>query len=277
MSFRLWRIRLKAMFTEALTICGGDAIAALRITLIANAFLEAQIDELKEQISAGYARGRTRKPKHKPEGEHGEALMSVTYFVALPFVQAEDGLAPGRTAQSCRTSIPPSSRRRRFRAAGARGALAFKRTGDPNIGQFGEAQVLADVRQRAGNLDELSKSALLPSPQKVTTGGVRRELWISPCFAKGPAATPAFSLHGCQGGVSASGKTNGGDNVEIAFDRACDQPRNDFRPGLCAEVAGVLRAILQQALQRLGRRRSRGGKLHRSKCIPACYQARSKK
>ena len=41
---------------EALTICRGDAMAALRITLIANAFLEAQIDELKEQVSAGYAR-----------------------------------------------------------------------------------------------------------------------------------------------------------------------------------------------------------------------------
>ncbi len=52
---------------EALKICGGDAIAALRITLIANAFLEAQIDELKEQISAGYARGTTRKPRETTE------------------------------------------------------------------------------------------------------------------------------------------------------------------------------------------------------------------
>src|SRR5215211_475514 len=31
---------------EALAICGGDAIAALRITLIANAFLEAEVDRL---------------------------------------------------------------------------------------------------------------------------------------------------------------------------------------------------------------------------------------
>ena len=49
---------------EALTICGGDVMAALRNTLIANAFLEAQIDELKEQVSAGYAR-RSRKPARK--------------------------------------------------------------------------------------------------------------------------------------------------------------------------------------------------------------------
>ena len=36
-------------------------MAALRITLIANAFLEAQIDELKEQISSGYSRQTVRK------------------------------------------------------------------------------------------------------------------------------------------------------------------------------------------------------------------------
>ena len=47
---------------EALKICGGDAMAALRITLIANAFLEARIDELTAQISTGYAR-KVRNPK----------------------------------------------------------------------------------------------------------------------------------------------------------------------------------------------------------------------
>ena len=35
---------------EALAICGGDAVAALRITLIANAFLEAEIDNLSRDI-----------------------------------------------------------------------------------------------------------------------------------------------------------------------------------------------------------------------------------
>ena len=45
---------------EALAICNGDAVAALRITLIANAFLEAQLDELKSQVSTGF--GRKRNP-----------------------------------------------------------------------------------------------------------------------------------------------------------------------------------------------------------------------
>ena len=50
---------------EALEICGGDAMAALRITLIANAFLEARIDELTAQVSAGFASGKVGKPKEE--------------------------------------------------------------------------------------------------------------------------------------------------------------------------------------------------------------------
>jgi hypothetical protein len=46
---------------EALAICGGDAIAALRITLIANAFLEAEINRLSAAVSSGFARGKVRK------------------------------------------------------------------------------------------------------------------------------------------------------------------------------------------------------------------------
>jgi hypothetical protein len=41
--------------------CGGDAIAALRITLIANTFLEAEIDRLSAAVSSGFARGKVRK------------------------------------------------------------------------------------------------------------------------------------------------------------------------------------------------------------------------
>ena len=48
---------------EALAICGGDAIAALRITLIANAFPEAEIDRLSAAVSSGFARGKVRKAR----------------------------------------------------------------------------------------------------------------------------------------------------------------------------------------------------------------------
>ena len=48
---------------EALAICGGDAMKALRITLIANAFLEAQIDHLSAALSKGFAPPKTRSPR----------------------------------------------------------------------------------------------------------------------------------------------------------------------------------------------------------------------
>jgi hypothetical protein len=57
---------------EAVAICGGGAIEALRITLIANAFLEAEIDRLSAAASSGFARGKVRKaPKEGKEKKYG--------------------------------------------------------------------------------------------------------------------------------------------------------------------------------------------------------------
>jgi hypothetical protein len=53
--------KLEDEIWEALEICGGDPMKALRITLIANAFLEARIDQLAAEVSTGYARRKTRK------------------------------------------------------------------------------------------------------------------------------------------------------------------------------------------------------------------------
>ena len=50
---------------EALAICGGDAVAALRITLIANAFLKAEINRLSAAVSSGFARGKVRKARER--------------------------------------------------------------------------------------------------------------------------------------------------------------------------------------------------------------------
>jgi len=48
---------------EALSLCGGDPLKALQIALIANAFLEARIDQLTAEASAGFSRGRVKQPK----------------------------------------------------------------------------------------------------------------------------------------------------------------------------------------------------------------------
>jgi hypothetical protein len=54
---------------EALAICDGDAIAALRITLIANAFLEAEIDRLSAAVASGFARGKVRRAPTSKEAK----------------------------------------------------------------------------------------------------------------------------------------------------------------------------------------------------------------
>ena len=56
----------------ALAICGGDAIEALRITLIANAFLEAEVERLRAEASSGFSRGRVRKAPKKPTSQREE-------------------------------------------------------------------------------------------------------------------------------------------------------------------------------------------------------------
>ena len=52
---------LEVEVQEALALCKGDALMALRITLIANAFLEAQIEQLRAEVSSGFAWRKTRR------------------------------------------------------------------------------------------------------------------------------------------------------------------------------------------------------------------------
>jgi hypothetical protein len=52
---------LEAEVNDAIATCGGDVRAALRATLIANAYLQGEIERLTGAISTGFARGRMRK------------------------------------------------------------------------------------------------------------------------------------------------------------------------------------------------------------------------
>jgi hypothetical protein len=52
---------IEAEVDEAIATCGGDARAALHATLIANTYLEPEIERLTEAVSTGFARGRMRK------------------------------------------------------------------------------------------------------------------------------------------------------------------------------------------------------------------------
>ena len=55
-------VSIESDVQQALEICKGDAVAALRMVLIANAFYEEEMRRLKQEASAGFARGKIRKP-----------------------------------------------------------------------------------------------------------------------------------------------------------------------------------------------------------------------
>jgi len=76
-------------------------------------------------------------------------MADVTYYVALSFRQDDAG-----PAEECQSSSAALRRAEVLsRVVGNVGAVAFSRSGDPMIGEFGDAQVL----RKFGNVpDDLS-------------------------------------------------------------------------------------------------------------------------
>ncbi len=80
-------------------------------------------------------------------------MAGTTYFVALPFVDSEEGPMPAEAVE-CRSAGEAKRRAEALaRTPPNIGAVAFQRTGDPSTGDFGDADVLG----RYGNApDDLS-------------------------------------------------------------------------------------------------------------------------
>jgi hypothetical protein len=90
-----------------------------------------------------------------PDLESGAKTMAdVTYYVALPFLQDDTGSPVAGTAEECQSSSAALRRAEILsRTAGSIGAVAFSRSGDPMIGEFGDARLL----RKFGNVpDDLS-------------------------------------------------------------------------------------------------------------------------
>lgn len=59
-------IDFEAETDEAIALCDGDARTALKATLIANAYLESELERIVAMLSSGYGRGLVRKPAERP-------------------------------------------------------------------------------------------------------------------------------------------------------------------------------------------------------------------
>ena len=54
--------QLEAAADQAIAACGGDAREAVKALIVANHFLEADLEKLKAAASMGYARGKLFEP-----------------------------------------------------------------------------------------------------------------------------------------------------------------------------------------------------------------------
>ena len=83
-------------------------------------------------------------------------MANVTYYVAMPFLQDETGLPVAGAAEECHQSSSALRRAETMaRASGSIGAVAFCRSGDPMIGEFGDARVLKTFGQVPDDLSGL--------------------------------------------------------------------------------------------------------------------------
>ena len=68
--------------------------------------------------------------------------MPVTYYVALPFMDSEEIPVPGQAVECQSHGCAISAARSLSTKEGNVGALAFSRTGNPELGEFTDATVL---------------------------------------------------------------------------------------------------------------------------------------
>jgi hypothetical protein len=68
-------------------------------------------------------------------------MAEITYFVVVPFEETDGGLVAGQGIQ-CPSERSAVAQARGAVSKGAIGAIAFKRSGDPNIGEYGEAVLI---------------------------------------------------------------------------------------------------------------------------------------
>jgi hypothetical protein len=81
--------------------------------------------------------------------------MAVTYYVALPFMRTEEGVAPGEGQEMPNERAAIRRAEAMSRDPANAGALAFKRSGDPGMGNFDDASILMSFGEVPKNLDEL--------------------------------------------------------------------------------------------------------------------------
>jgi hypothetical protein len=82
-------------------------------------------------------------------------MSEVTYYVALPFVLSDDGVAAGEATEcfSANAAVMPAEVL--SRKPDHAGAIAFSRTGDPSSGDFSDARLIREFGDVPDDLSAL--------------------------------------------------------------------------------------------------------------------------
>jgi hypothetical protein len=89
---------------------------------------------------------RDFKLRHYPE---------ITYYVALPFVPAEDGIGPAEAVECFNPNAAVMCAEAMSHKPGYVGAVAFSRTGDPATGDFVDAKLIRKFGDGPNDLSAL--------------------------------------------------------------------------------------------------------------------------
>jgi hypothetical protein len=81
-------------------------------------------------------------------------MARITYYVALAFVRGDDGSLGAEAGTECPNSKAAVDRARAL-ARDKAGSVAFSRIGDPELGDFDPAKVLATFGEVPDDLSEL--------------------------------------------------------------------------------------------------------------------------
>jgi hypothetical protein len=128
---------LEAAVDQAIAAYGGDMRSTIRALIVANEYLETEVGELMRPSPTPLCAG-----DFIPIPARSGTMAEVTYFVALPFVAADDGIAAGEPTE-CFNPVAVVMRAEALsRKPGHVGAVAFSRTGDPATGDFSDAKVI---------------------------------------------------------------------------------------------------------------------------------------
>jgi hypothetical protein len=82
-------------------------------------------------------------------------MTAITYYIALPFVATDDGIAAGEPTECFNPTAVVMRAEVLARKEGHVGAVAFSRTGDPATGDFSDAEVIKQFGEVADDLSAL--------------------------------------------------------------------------------------------------------------------------